>query len=54
VRSIYHFRTDGSVVAMTSISNDYGPDGKPRRDGAPLSFDQLTVLVTDPAMKLTG
>jgi hypothetical protein len=51
MRSVYHYRLNGTVVAMTS-TGDLTVD-KVRR-AVPLNFDQLMVLVTDPAMSLTG
>jgi len=55
LRSVYHYRLDGSVVAMTSTSNSLNEPGKVlRSDHIPLTFDQLTELVTEPALRLTG
>lgn len=52
IRNVYHYRLDGSVVAMTSMA-DLSVGNSPRRE-APMSFGQLIDLVTEPALRLTG
>ena len=47
MRSVYHYRQNGSVVAMTSRSTPKDPSSATR---IPLTFDQLTELVTDRAV----
>lgn len=54
IGSVLHYRNDGTVVWLSAY--DYDPiwDGNegPDRDEIALTFDQLTVLATDPALHL--
>jgi hypothetical protein len=50
-RTVYHYRLDGSVVAMASRAQ-FTQSGTFENSTIPLRFDQLTDLATDPAIKL--
>jgi hypothetical protein len=51
VRAAYHYRSDGSVVAMTSRATS-SPNEPMGGDRIPLTFGQLTELVTDQAVRI--